>query len=390
MQLIRTNFFNTLKENHSNIKGYKQLNYTPNNKILSDFEGKIDDNTILNKVISNMLFPSYLKPEFSNEPNTKIAIIPQKKITGYSILLKDSKNIEDFLLKEYNSRYRKEIRRHLGKFEACFNANYKMFFGKISKEDYDFLMGSLHNMLIRRFNQRNDKNKILENWDYYLKTTFSLINSKKASIYVIYDGTKPVQISFNFHIDKILFISITSYNIDYQKFSMGNNAIYKLLEWSIENGYNHVDMEYGYLHYKQKWSNFIYSYDQHVIFSKSSPMMIALAFVEIHRIKFKNLLKSLNIDDLIKKIKEKIKSKSIPEKQVTFEKEIIENLNTTQLNLIHKHENDEDYFKIKPAVFDFLYYHREHIDSIKIFKDKTNNSEYYLIGKTKTEKIKLH
>lgn len=385
--IIQKNFFNTLKEDHSEIKGYKQLNYVPSNTKLSDFKGQVNDNSILNKVVSNMLFPSYLRPEFSNESNIKAVIIPQKKITGYSIMLHDSKNIEDFLQKEYNSRYRKEIRRHLGRFETCFNAKYQMFFGDISKEEYDFLMHSLYSMLIRRFNQRNDKNKILENWDYYLKLTFSLINSKKASIYVIYDGIKPVQISVNFHIDKILFISITSFDIDYQKFSMGNNAIYKLLEWSIENGYNHVDMEYGYLHYKQKWSNFIYKYDQHVIFSKSNPIMIVLAFFEINKLNFKNFLKSLNIDDLTIKIKEIFKRKNPLEKEIAFKNETLDHLDTTQLNLIKDH--DEDYFKIKKPVFDFLYYHREHIDSLKIFKHKSNDEEFYLVGTSVIEKVNL-
>ncbi|MCB0748222.1 MAG: hypothetical protein KDC90_12250, partial [Ignavibacteriae bacterium] len=130
-------------------------------------------------VVSLNLFPDYLKPVFDKKI-WKVKTLPQKKIEGFSIVIKETTDIDTFMKTEFSKSFRQNIMRFLNRFEGCFNVTYKMYHGEISKENYDTYMSKLYDMLTVRFDQRNDDNKILNNWKYYLDTTFKMINSGKA------------------------------------------------------------------------------------------------------------------------------------------------------------------------------------------------------------------
>jgi len=378
--LKQQDFYNTLTKKNKVLDCYKQLilKYNSNKLFSINNADKIP-------ITSNIaLFPSYLQPEFVAHKNIKVTIIPQKKIIGYSVLIKNHSSIDELLRTEYKKSFRANILRFVNRFESCFDADYKMFFGHILKEEYTFLMDILHSMLTKRFNQRNDSNKILQNWTEYLDTTYGLINKKKASLFVIYNNTTPVHISINHHFGKILFVSIPSFDIDYSKFALGNVSLYKLLEWSINNHYDVMDMAYGYLEYKRRWSNHIYDFNHHIVFNNSNLLNRLIAYIEVKKVAFKNFLKNKNIDQLIKNAKNKLRKRNNHETDLTYSFENFDKKNFNSLKAIQL-ENGALAFIRKP-INDFLYSNKEHISTLKVF-ETIKSKEYILYGEKNAQKL---
>ncbi|MFK7780106.1 MAG: GNAT family N-acetyltransferase [Candidatus Gracilibacteria bacterium] len=380
----KQDFYISLTEKNNVLSAYEALEYKLNK---SCFYKSRKENISHENLISIRLFPSYLSPSFKHTNALTVKKIPQSKIIGYAINIERKQDIETFLKAEFSKRFRNNIKRFVNRFEHCFNANYKMIYGTISKDEYSFLMTSLHDMLITRFDQRNEKNDILENWDYYLESTFSLINSKKASLFVIYHDSKPVHICINHHFNNILFVSIPSYDINFAKFALGNVSIYKLLEWSLDNNYIMLDMAYGELEYKRRWSNHIYSFEHHIIYQTNALSSRFKASLEVSLIKFKNFLKSKNIDVLIKNMKKAFKrTKETSNHIVNFKIEDITPIDTKSLNLINNENNI--YNIIKKPIYDFIYKQKTHLSSVSIFEIKPQE-EYVLVDKNAYQKITI-
>jgi CelD/BcsL family acetyltransferase involved in cellulose biosynthesis len=340
-----------------------------------------------NTLVSIKLFPDYLTPSFLTPSNHKVEVIPQKKINGYAIVLNKNQEANEFLNSHYSKSFRANIKRLTNRFETCFTVTYKMYYDTISEEDYQYYMSALHVMLVNRFNQRNDKNDILTHWDFYLKTTRQLINNKNASLFVIYSNNVPVHICINHHYNNIFFVSIPSYNIDYAKFALGNISIFKLLEWSINNGYDMLDMAYGDLEYKRRWCTLIYHFDHHVIYNKENLKSQLLAFLEIGTIKTKNVLKKYNIDTLVKKIKSFSLKNRTTNLEPTFN--ITENPTIDYTQLIEIDYNNSNIGFLKKLVFEFLYKHKEHIDNVKVYKS-TLNDHITIVGKSNSELVSMN
>lgn len=355
-------------------KGYEQLSFTHNKEILYQNGQPMD-----NSVLRINLFPNYLTPQFASENNPDITIIPQKKIIGYSVLINNAKDIDSLFKAEYKKSFRANILRFVNRFETCFSANYKMFYGDIEMEEYNFLMGSLYSMLTNRFEQRNDSNKVLNNWQNHLDETYTLIKEKKASLFVIYDDTIPVQISINHHFQNIIFVSVPSYDLDYGKFALGNVSLYKILEWSVNNGYEIMDMAYGYLEYKRRWSNNIYAFEHHIL-SKGNGIS---AKIEIMKLNLKNFLKDRNVDEKKEAFKKLFNSKSSFE-ELSYEFKPSENLDPS--NLMAMDINHEESLFLKKPLHDFLYNHKEHKNKVTCY-ELQKNKEYLVKGSRTTEKL---
>jgi hypothetical protein len=364
------------------LKGYKSLAFNDDNTSLFSKE----DSFYPEQTVSVKLFPLFLSPTFCLKAHSFVTRVSQDKINGYAIVLNKNLDFETFFKKEYSKSFRANITRLVTRLETCFNVSYKMFYGSISKNDYQILMQTLHSMLTTRFNQRNDDNKILKNWKYYELTTYDLINTKKASLFVIYNDTTPIHICINHHYDPILFVSIPSYDIDYTKFALGNISIYKLLEWSINNNYKILDMAYGDLEYKRRWSTIIYPFEHHIFYNNNLIQRI-LAKIEIGIIRFKNYLKSKNIDDKLRNLKSKYFKTKSDFKEVTYTLEPNALLENDYKQIDFQIESLELSHLRKP-IFEFLYKHKEHIDNIEIYEILPQTS-FIISNKNSTEKITI-
>ncbi|WNH12215.1 GNAT family N-acetyltransferase [Thalassobellus suaedae] len=380
MFLIKERFYDTLTQKNRILPYYSKLINSLNNETLYESNNQKTDKH--KKTVSISLFPSFLDFNLKNEGLFALKQIPQEKIIGYAILTQNHKNIESFLKQEYKKNFRANIKRVLNRLEICFDIEYEMYFGSITKEKYYVLMTELKQMLTKRFKQRGDSTHVLNDWEAYYNSIFNLINKKKASVFVIYANKKIIHICVNHHLNNIIFISIPSYNINYHKFALGNISIYKLLEWGINNKYNMFDMAYGNLEYKRRWSNYIYSFKHHIIFDKKNLKQLIISHFEALIIHTKNILKKYDIDKYIEKFKNKANKET---KYIELPNHIIETefdfdiIFFSEINIL-KNEI------LEILVCNFLYSSKENIKNIKLMKNE-NNKEILILGETAKCKI---
>jgi hypothetical protein len=104
------------------------------------------------------------------------------------------------------------------------------------------LFRSLKVMLERRFDQKKVVNGNIDKLQEYEAAVYPLLLKKKAFIFVIYDGDKPIDIAFNFLFQNTVYSYTSGFDIDYSKFNLGMIDMIKHLEWCFENGYKQMDL----------------------------------------------------------------------------------------------------------------------------------------------------
>lgn len=332
------------------------------------------------------LFPSYFTFQRNNGQPLQLKKI--FRVKGFAIAINNLNGVDHYLRAQFKPNFRTSLRRRLKGLEACFNVQYRMYYGHIGLKEYEFLMQSLHTMLIRRFEQRNDENEALNRWNDYYGSTFSMINKQKASLYVIYDDLRPIQISLSYHHDKIMFLAIPSYDIDYAKFGLGNLSIAKLLEWCIENNYVMLDMGYGAFDYKVKWCNETYDFEHHLFYKKSSIISQIIVYYITLKTRLINYLLDKNINVLYHQIKDFLLGKK---KSPLIDYVITENLDDIKemSSLIKVNPiNDSSFRFLRKALYDFAYKYLENVSNIEVFELEANKA-YYLRTADRIQKIVL-
>ncbi|WNH10228.1 hypothetical protein [Thalassobellus suaedae] len=183
MFLIKERFYDTLTQKNRILPYYSKLINSLNNETLYESNNQKTDKH--KKTVSISLFPSFLDFNLKNEGLFALKQIPQEKIIGYAILTQNHKNIESFLKQEYKKNFRANIKRVLNRLEICFDIEYEMYFGSITKEKYYVLMTELKQMLTKRFKQRGDSTHVLNDWEAYYNSIFNLIN-KKSTLFLLF------------------------------------------------------------------------------------------------------------------------------------------------------------------------------------------------------------
>lgn len=346
---------------------------------------KKNEDIINNKTTSIRLIPRYLKLKLNeNERSFKI-----KQYVGYAIICEQFKSFNDYLTSHFSAKFKSTHRKNVERLEQCFDVNYKMFYGNISFEEYNYLMNCLNKMIVRRFKQRNDKHKTLKYWEHYMELFYKLIVKKQASLFVIYDDKTPISISFSYKADKILFGYITSYNIDYGKFSIGNISIYKKLEWCFENGIKIYDFGLGYVDYKKKWSHYEYKFDRHIVYGVNDLRQKTIAQISINKEKLKECIKSLSVTSNLKNQLSKFSKRKHVDKKKNVLLEDVNNYSFKENQLQKINYNIEEYAFLKKQVFDFLYFNREYKENVVVYKILSNKKEYLISGSALQQKIRF-
>lgn len=372
--LYKTNFYFNFFENKRLPNIYTSIQYKGNSIPIQSKTSNVFDMEDPGTLVVE-LFPSY----FTFQIDSRNAFDLQKifRVKGHCIAIEESENLENYLKKHFKPNFRTSMRRRLKGLEKCFNVSYKMLYGNIERGEYDLIMNELRSMLIRRFDQRNDENLALGRWKDYYANTFELINDKKASLYVIYDDAKPIQISLSYHCDKILFLSIPSYNIDYSKFGLGNISVYKILEWCIANDYKILDMGYGAFDYKVKWCNETYNFQHHVFYTKSSILSRILLFSFTIKTKLINYLISRKVNVYFHKLRNFALGKKRSD-LLEFDLEKVDDNSVVLSNYrtIHQLKGDS-YTFLKRAINDFAYTQLEHVSKIKVYEIERNKTYFF-------------
>lgn len=332
-------------------------------------------------------FPDYLKAEIKNK-NWKAKRINTFK--GSLILFKNYENTQQYLKTKFNTP--KRFRIYQSKLETCFNIEYKSFYGKISKEEYDFLFDAFYNMLKNRFSEKQIENTDLARWDAYKNIAYPLINSKDAVLFAIYDNEKPISLYLNLIQNKTIYGYIKSYDIDYSKFSVGFTNFIQQLHWCFENGFELYDLLKGNYPYKNKLIDTEFYYQKHVIYNSKSLLAVISAKVIIAKTQIfyalVNNLKKFNVDILYHKFLNFIYRRKVND---DAKKIIISNnieLAATD-KLLKVNIYDESLSFLKRIVYTFLYHNKETLKTVAIFKFENEMNTFLIKGKNTNQKIEF-
>lgn len=213
-------------------------------------------------------------PDFINvvlkEKSDHIKVKKIQQYKGYLIDLTKFKNAEDLLIQTLSRNPRKNFRSKKRKLESNHDIDYSFQYGEIDKDYYDYLFEICYKLMEERFHEKKIYNRNLIKWKYYHNLFYPLILDKKASIFVISDQEKPITITLNFHVSDIVFSHIQIYDLDYSRYSMGDIAIFKNIEWCYRNDINIWDFSKGATDNKLRWSNHIYQFDYNMFYNSKS------------------------------------------------------------------------------------------------------------------------
>lgn len=331
------------------------------------------------------LIPDYITLNLKNTHYKQVKIKQQN--LGYAVALDGCNAIEDYMQKQFNSKKRNILNRFVKRLEHCFPITYQMHLGNLNKEVYDNLMEALHQMILQRFDERNETHKNLKEWDSLVKNTYQKIILNQASLFVIYNQDKPIEISLNYHFNNILFSYISSYDIDYSKFGLGHVEIYKQLEWCIKNGYVLFEMGVGGLDYKRRWSNKIYHYNQYIIYHSNKLTAFVLGNYQITFYRIKEFLKLKGVNQL-GQILNNIMVRT-PRKYKSYEPlnlEPLTALNCLQQPWIEINCSASPFQVINRYRNDFLYTSLEQAKATKVYQ--IPNGNYVIMGLKHIQTIK--
>lgn len=262
----------------------------------------------LNRLVVLGYVPDYLQIEYHTQVRLRCKIFPQEK--GYAIDLSKIQDINSYLKERFKSNAR-TIPRFVNRLENAFTIRYQFFYGEIDDSTYVSLMSKLKEMIVCRFEERNEVSIHMKSWEATVLNTRELIQSKKASIFVIYDELLPIEISVNYHCNDIFFSSMSSFDTDYSKFGLGHVEIYKQLQWCLSNNYNIFEMGWGYLDYKKRWCNHIYNFQKHLIYPQDSIILELRSALEQLKIRVKNRLINWRVHLFVKQIRKSFRFKKL-------------------------------------------------------------------------------
>ncbi|MCK8480611.1 GNAT family N-acetyltransferase [Psychroserpens algicola] len=334
--------------------------------------------------------PTYFDTEPFHPPES--SSLKLKKMFQYQGFLMDISNFKDkdeYINAQFSSKNRREFRSNQRRLETCFNIRYEFINEEISQAKFDVLFDQFHALLNERFEgkQVNYHHLSKDKWAYYSELVFEMLKEKKASLLIIYNEDNPIGITLNFHADKVLFETITVFNPDYYKFSIGKTSIIKLLEWCFDHGYQISDFSKGDFDYKHKWGNLAYDFNYHILYdSKSIRSILTSKYIEYFYI-LKLYLRKRKVNELYRKYKFLMSNKKTVETSQYSNVKVssIQQFETSDYDLIQFEKDDYKFLRV--CVFSFAFANPENISNIKVYKHKSLENTYLISGTKKAQQV---
>ena len=342
-----------------------------------------------NEIYTVIDVPSYIKVT-KKEFNYPIGFKSIKQYNGYYIDLDGYAKIEDYLKDRFSSSSRQLLRAGKKRLEICFNSSYKMYYGDIDKSLYDDLFKQFYKMLKQRANEKGIENRNLKHWDLYTKEVYNMILNKQASLFVIYDGTKAINISLNMHLGKTVFLFITTYDINYSKFRLGHTNWMLQLEWFIKNNIKIIDFNKGNIEYKKRWANNEYHFEYHFFYSKSNILSRLKVLRALSILKLKQVLRNGNINTYYYNFLDKLKDNKESFKKLNYELIQQELPNEKEHIVMISNDEFDQYSFLRRIVYNYLYLSKLHIDEVIVYKELSNEERFYIKSKKESFNIYLN
>lgn len=349
----------------------------------------IPDKINLNKsVILIYDVPAYFELDVENVPE-KVTFHKIKQYPGYLVELYKYKDLNDYFQKTFSKKTNDKLKRYQRRLELCFDIKYKMFYGDISKEEYDFIFDCFKKLLQKRFTDKQATNNNLnsEEWEFYHDVAFPMILEKKMSLFVVYENSNPIAVTLNYFSENTLFHAITTFDIDYSKFHLGKIAMANLFSWCFEQKLKYFDFSKGHFDYKTHWMTKSYDFEYHLYYDKTSIKSKLIGFI------IKNLL------ELKQYLREKELNKKLHDLTYRFQKHdheiktsssfVISELNKDykDFELLEIDMSHKDLMTLKRIVNEFLFLNSESLYNLKIMKVLNMQSTYIFKGKKTSKKI---
>lgn len=379
----RVNFYDDFFERQKKIDCILKINYKDNNHIFYKSKKVLNNKKLKNTIFSIQVIPEYFSLTYS--PFFKSKIIKEFRI-GYAAKLNAFNDVKSYVKNQYKDKHAREIFKNIKRLETRCDINYVLFYGEIQKDQYNYIMDTFYNMITKRFKQRNDLNYRLDEWKDLYDSIFDLIKLKRASLFVIYNVDKPIQISIQYHFQDILIYSLASYDINYSKFGLGNIAIYKQIDWCIKNGYNIFDLGHGDLIYKRRWSNLIYNYYHNIVYNPKNIKSICFSMIEALKASIKWKIRSKNIEATFIKRRESYSKPSISNVNKKYEVTTLVSFNTKSEYKRIDWKSLEFEFLTK-IVCDYLYHNLGHFNEIKVYQNKFDIKKFVLENGNNFQKV---
>ena len=335
----------------------------------NDYKGKT---FLIYDVLSN-------KQKGDHYQNTNLKIKKVVQYKGYLSSLNDITDFENYFSKQFSSKSRTNLRKFVKRLETNFNAHFNVFYGDISREEYDTIFVKLFVLIEKRFSGLELENDVLKLKKYYYDLCYKMVLDKEASINVLYHDNEPIAICISFLSSKHLYFAITTFDTDFRRYNLGHILIIKMMDWCFKNDRKIFDFSKGAGDYKNRWANGSYDFENHILYDCTSLKSIIVGNYLYYYFVFKQRLRDLNVNWLFSKIKFYLRKKTIRIKneiiiQKLSEKEInISDCNVELVSLIN-------YNKIKPIVYDLLYSAPQPVTNINLYKFR-DREEFIIMGK---------
>lgn len=373
---------------------FSRVANTLSNKVILD-SPLPQSNHFAKKIFTVFDIPGYLSLEIDKK-NAGIQFTKVNMYKGYMINLKNYTGLDDYLRKRFDSKRRSQFRGYKKRLNISFSTSYKVYFGDISKEHYDYLFDEFLKMLKRRSFQKKILNEEIQHWEIYRKLTFPMILKRQAYLSVLYEEDRPISVCLNMVYDKIVYGCIKTHDIDYAKFSLGFVDLLHQLEWCFDNGFEVFDLLKGNYDYKARWVDSDYHFNKYVIFDSSSRLISNVARLKVFKYQIiygvANFLRRYNVHLAFQKLNASLHYWRRPQAKTAQKISLdidddVEMPHTSKLKLITAEEHQ--FRQLKKPVIDFLHRYKERKQSVNLFMSLEKENVFFLQGTKQNQKITL-
>ena len=320
--------------------------------------------------------PGYLKLHLDTLTNEQSCrTVPTQKT--YVVNLGEYPNGAAYLQKHFGPKSRSALKRYKNRLETCFTVRNEVYYGPMDRENYDHLFEKLRELMVHRFEQKNEQNYELRHLEEIKEDVYPQLLQKQANLFVIYANERPVSIRINMMKGTLAFYILSAYDPDYDMFRLGKLDMWQNIDWLIGEGCTKYDLLKGYGYIKERWADNIYN--NNLVFINSDHSLFGqMKFnMLVWRTKFKiatvKTAKSLKLDSFIKKWKSKGSSHGME----SVETVLVNDAKFTK-GVIGKRIGDISKKELTKPIFQLAYKHRYPVDQILIYESEAHRNDYYV------------